>query len=278
MLNSIRVLLKYTVIAYLFICLSMWCFQRTIMYAPARTIESPQTYGLQDFSVLTLQDEDGTHIQAWYHKAASNHPTLLFFHGNGGNLRFEIYLFKALAQYGFGVLAPDYRGYGASEGSPSETGIYQDARATIHYAENTLAIPKDEIILYGESLGTGVVVQMATELPAAAVVLQSPYTSIEVIAKMRYPWLPVHFLLEDRFDSLSKIAGIHMPLLWMHGGQDTIVPYSEGKTLFAAANSPKEAIYFPDKGHNDLDVPQRINALVDFCKKYNILKDKLSNL
>ena len=181
--------------------------------------------------------------------------------------------FHSLADQGFGLMALDYRGYGASEGSPSEAGFYQDASAAINYTTHTLAVLTDRIILYGESIGTGVAVQMATEFPEAALVLQSPYTSTEAVAEQRYPWLPVHFLMKDRFDSLSKMKNVHVPLLLMHGEQDVIVPVSEGKKLFAGASEPKTAIYFPQKGHNDLDSDARITALINFSHRYNLIKE-----
>jgi fermentation-respiration switch protein FrsA (DUF1100 family) len=182
--------------------------------------------------------------------------------------------FRALTNAGFGLLAIDYRGYGASGGSPSEEGFYLDARAAMDYAVSKLHLPLNRIVLYGESIGTGVAVEMATEYPAAAIVLQSPYTSIEALAKTRFPWLPVHFLLIDRFDSLSKISHVHMPLLLLHGETDTIVPVEYGRSLFAHANEPKQAVYFPARGHNDLGVEGRIKALTGFVQKYGIVQNK----
>jgi uncharacterized protein len=260
------------VIAYGIVCMAACTLQRELIYHPVTGIESPETYGLHGVANLRLKDADGTHIAAWYHEARPGYPTIVAFHGNGGTMADRAHYFHALIDAGFGLLAIDYRGYGASEGSPTEQGFYQDARAAAGYATGTLHLPLNKIMFYGESIGTGVAVQMGTEFAAGAVVLQSPYTSIEAIAGERYPFLPVHLLLEDRFDSISKIGRIHAPLLVFHGLRDTIIPPEEGKALFAHANEPKEMVFFPE-GHNDLTIPGRIKALLAFGHKYNLIKD-----
>lgn len=249
----------------------MWSQQRFLLYHPHYHTGAPGTYGLQGFSDIVLQDEDGTHIIAWVHKANAGYPTILFFHGNGGDMSYSAGFYAAIANAGFGVLAIDYRGYGASEGKPTEQGLYQDARTVITYASHTLDLPSEQIILYGESLGTGVAVQMAMEFPVSAIVLQSPYASIGAVGQEMYPWLPVNYLLEDKFDSLSKIGRVHAKLLLIHGEKDTLVPVSNGRKIFAAANEPKEAVYYPERGHNDMDVEQRLGPLVAFARKYNLI-------
>jgi uncharacterized protein len=258
-------------LAYLFICLFMWAVQRHLMYRPATDIGSPESYGLTQCTDIRLQAEDGVHVQVWYRAAHTGFPTIIFFHGNGGNLAHRSPYFRALTDVGFGLLALDYRGYGKSEGSPSEEGFYRDARAAVNYAVHMQHIPPGEIVLYGESIGTGVAVQMATEYDAAALIVQSPFTSAENIAKDRYPWLPVHYLIRDRYDSLSKISRVQEPLLLLHGEDDTVVPVEEGKALFASANSPKQAVYFPSQGHNDLDMQQRVNALLAFSREHGLI-------
>jgi fermentation-respiration switch protein FrsA (DUF1100 family) len=263
-------------LVYLCICVTACTVQRELLYHPFTAKgepEEPKDYGLADFTDVRLRDKDGTRVDAWYREARPGYPTIVFFHGNGGNIGNRALYYRALADAGFGLLALDYRGYGASEGSPSEEGIYQDARAAMEYAAQTQHLSMDRIVLYGESLGTGVAVQMATEFPVGAIVLQSPYTSIESVAKQRYPFLPVHYLLWDRFDSLSKIASVHAPLLLFHGESDSIIPIEEGKKLFAAAGEPKEAVYFPGQGHNDLDTQQRVNALTAFVRKHGFIKN-----
>jgi fermentation-respiration switch protein FrsA (DUF1100 family) len=257
--------------AYVLVCILMSAFQRDLMYHTWRAIEAPQSYGLSGYTVATLTDTDGTHIQAWYRAANAGFPTLVYFHGNGGNMANEVEYFHVLGDAGFGLLAMDYRGYGASGGSPCETGFYQDARAALAYATGTLHVPQSRIILYGESIGTGVAVQMATEYPVAAVVLQSPYTSVEARARDLYLFLPVHWLIKDRFDSLGKIATVHAPLLVLHGEKDAVVPIIDGRILFAHANAPKQFVSFPGEGHNDLDIAGRLKALLAFCHTIHLI-------
>src|SRR5262249_35641360 len=126
-------------------------------------------------------------------------------------------------------------------------------------------------IIYGESIGTGVAVQMATEYPAAALVLQSPYTSMDALANLNYPWLPTSLLLRDHFNSLSKIGRVHAPLLLFHGEKDHVVPIRFGQTLFEKAAEPKEAVYFPETGHMDFDLKELTQDLLNFSHKYGLI-------
>jgi uncharacterized protein len=152
-----------------------------------------------------------------------------------------------------------YRGFG-NPGTPSEEGLYSDARASINalHAKN---VPDRALVFYGESMGTGVAVQMATEFEAAALILESPYTSLPDVGADRYPLVPVRILMQDRYNSLEKIKDVHMPLLLMHGEIDQVVPVKFGKQLFAAANEPKQSEFIPDAGHNDV-YSMRIQQLV----------------
>lgn len=265
-MKRIKHLVKILLVAYVFTCALMYGLQRNLMYHPNRTIESPASYGLVDFSVVNLTAEDGIKLEAWYHPAKENYPTIVHFHGNAGNLSHRTNFFSLLRDAGFGVIGLDYRGYGKSEGSPSESGFYQDARATMDYVSKTISIPENKIIIYGESIGSGVAVQIATERKIAALVLQSPFTSIADPAILQYPFLPVNLLLKDRFDSISKIADVHVPILFLHGEKDTLVPINLGKALFAKANEPKQAIYYPEVGHNDYELDKLVSAIVEFSK------------
>lgn len=270
---KLKKIAKWLCLLYLCVCVTACTLQREILYHPFFSIGKggPEANGLPDFGDVRLKDQDGTQIDAWYHEAKQGFPTILFFHGNAGSLISGAWYSRALADAGFGLLAVDYRGYGVSKGSPSEEGLYQDARAAVAYVTHERQVPLSRIVLYGESLGTGVAVQMATEYPLGAIVLQSPYTSMEAMGELRFPWLPVHMLVVDKFDSLSKIARVHVPLLLMHGENDNVVPVQQGKTLFAAANEPKQAVYFADQGHNDLNRAQRVRALVAFLRKQGLV-------
>ena len=268
---NLRRIITALSLLYIVTCFGMWVFQRHMIYHTDTNIQIPQAYGLKGFEDLRLKAADGTIVQAWHHPAQKGFPTVLYFNGNAGNLRNLVSFFRKLTQSGFGVLGLSYRGYGVSQGSPTEEGLYHDAKAVIQYAMDKLKLPKDKIILYGKSLGSGVAVQMAVEFPMAALVLQSPYTSIAARGQDRFPWIPVNLLIQDRFDSLTKIPNIRSPLLILHGEQDTIVPVSDGKTLFAAAPFPKAAVYFPFKNHNDLDNDKLLEALLDFAHNTKLI-------
>lgn len=263
---------KKLIFAYIVLCAIMFAAQRFLMYKPLHDVQPPASYGLTGFSEIQLSASDGVTLQAWYKKAATGYPTIVFFHGNGGHLGYRAHYFALLAKQGFGLLAPEYRGYGNSGGSPSEAGLYLDAQAAVDYSLNRLSLPRQELILYGESLGTGVAVQMASERDYGGLILQSPYTSLEDIAKDLYFWLPVHFLIRDRFDSIGKMDRVHTPLLVIHGEQDTVVPVHYGKEIFAKANSPKESVWFPVKGHNDMDTHQLAEAVFRFSLQFHLIE------
>lgn len=272
--RELKPLLWGVPVLYVLVCLLMWAFQRDLMYVPMRGIQAPAVYGLADFQEIGLVSDDKIPVTTWYRPAREGYPTIIHFHGNGGNLSHRAAYFKLLAQAGFGVLALDYRGYGLSGGTPTETGFYADGRAVMAYATGTLGLPLEKIILYGESIGTGVAVQMASEFESAALVLQSPFTSIEVLAQDKYPWLPVRLLLQDRFDSIAKIQDVRMPLLLLHGEQDTIVPVKFGRMLFETAPGPKDAVYFPDHGHNNFDWASLAEAVAGFARQQRLVPDE----
>ncbi len=256
---------------YSLLCLIMWGLQRNLMYQYSSVIDKPAAYGLSGFEEARVTSADGVRVQLWRKAPKLGYPTIVFFHGNAGNMAMRTPYFEAFAAAGFGVVGLDYRGFGKSEGTPTEEGLYADARAAVYYAMNELQLPVSELIFFGESLGTGVAVQMATEYDGAALVLVSPYTSMDVLAAARYPFLPVRYLLEDKYDSLQKITRVKEPSLILHGDNDWIVPVEHGRELFAKANEPKQAVYYPGKGHTDLDMGQLIKDMTAFCVAHNIV-------
>ena len=231
----------------------MAIYQRKFLYFPDTQIGTPEQYGLCGFDESFIKTGDGLSIQLWYKPAKNGQPTILYFHGNASHIGNRAGIYSALAGKGFGVLTISYRGYGKSEGKPTEQGLYIDGRSAISYLTENNKIPLDNIILYGESLGTGVAVQMAQEHSVRAVILQAPYTSVSGRAAELYFFIPVKMVMLDHFDSLSKITKINAPLLILHGELDETIPIRHGKTLLKAANSPKEAVFFHDVGHNNFD-------------------------
>jgi fermentation-respiration switch protein FrsA (DUF1100 family) len=237
-------------LAYLLAALAMTLLQRELLYKPDLTpIQPPRAYQVAA-EAITLQGEAGT-LAAWYAPAAKNMPMILYFQGNGGNFSGRIHKFQALLKRGFGLLALSYRGFNGSMGNPTEAGLYADARTALHWLKQHH--PKTPLLYYGESLGSGVAVQLATEDPPALVVLEAPYTSIADRAQEIYWWLPVHLLLRDKFESLKKISNLHAPLLIIHNDGDNVIPVHHGRTLFAAAKPPKKAYWLKQNGHIDFD-------------------------
>ncbi len=230
---------------------SLFVMQRHLMYFPDPTRFNPQEWALKELEPLDVVSEDGTPITSWYRPALSRDKmTIVFFQGNAGHLGYRNYKVRPWLDAGYGVLMVGYRGFG-NPGSPSEEGLYMDAQASID-AVRAKGVPDGGLVFYGESMGTGVATQMATEYNAAALILESPYTSVPDVGADRYPLVPVRLLLRDQFDSIGKIKDVHMPFLLLHGEMDQVVPIKFGKRLFDAANEPKQAVYVPEAGHNNV--------------------------
>jgi fermentation-respiration switch protein FrsA (DUF1100 family) len=230
---------------------SLALMQRHLMYFPDSARFSPQEWALSELQPLDVTTEDGLHITSWYRPAtAKDKLTIVFFQGNAGHLGYRNYKVRPWLDAGYGVLMIGYRGFG-NPGSPSEEGLYMDAQAAID-AIKAKGVPEDGMVFYGESMGTGVATQMATEYNAAALILESPYTSVPDVGSDRYPLVPVRWLLRDQYDSIGKIKNVHMPLLLMHGELDQVVPIKFGRKLFEAANEPKQSVWVPDAGHNNV--------------------------
>lgn len=239
--------------------------QRRLMYFPDRAHTKPTEVGLADVEERVLVTPDGARVIAWYGKAKPGLPTLLYFQGNGGSLAARAERIRRFMGEGWGVYMMTYRGYGGSTGSPSETANVADAR--LAYGALALeGVPPASIILYGESLGSGVAARIATERPAGGLILDAPYTSIIEIAARGYPFLPVRLLLVDRYETDKVIAQVHIPLLVLHGERDGVIPVEMGRRLFALANEPKRLATFPNGGHSDLYLNN--NGALDVVKDW----------
>jgi fermentation-respiration switch protein FrsA (DUF1100 family) len=245
------------VAGYLAVVGGMYTFQRGLLYVPSTATPSPAESGVPDIAPVTLETADGLRLMSWYKPADDGRPTLVYFHGNGGHIGYRGDKARPYLDAGYGMLLVSYRGYGGNPGSPTEDGLYADGRAAMAFLAARGVTPGDTV-LYGESLGTGVAVHIALEQarasePLAAVVLEAPFTSAVDAGAQHYPWAPVRWLMKDRFESRSKIAEIQAPVLIVHGGRDRVIPFSHGEALYAAAVAPKESLWIPEAGHNDLD-------------------------
>ena len=233
----------------------MLVLDRMMIYFPQRGIEAtPDSVGLA-YKDVYLTASDGTQIHGWHIQGESD-ITLLWFHGNAGNISHRLDNILMLHQrLGVGVFIVDYRGYGLSEGRPSEKGIYMDAEAALGYMTDELGLAAErDVILFGRSLGAGVAVEMATRREVRGVILESGFTSIRDMARASGSPLPIPLVLtlfEARYDSISKIGQVDSPVMILHGDRDDTVPYWMAEKLYAAASDPKTLYPIRGAGHND---------------------------
>jgi len=204
---------------------------------------------MKDAEILT---DDGVKLHGWYLEAAEPRAVVLYLHGNGGNVTNCAAAMKGFHQAGATVLAFDYRGYGLSEGTPSETGVLADARAARRWLAKQAGVQEKDIVLAGFSLGGGIAVDLAAKEGARGLILENTFTSLPDVAESHYPLLPVHWVMSTRLDSEAKIARYHGPLLQTHGDADDVVPFDLGKRLFQAANEPKTFVAIRGGDHNNL--------------------------
>jgi fermentation-respiration switch protein FrsA (DUF1100 family) len=239
--------------AWVLVAFAAYLGQRRLMYVPDRAHTLPGEVGLDGVEERKLVTPDGARIVAWYGKARSGEPTLLYFHGNAGSLAARAERVRRFMAEGWGVYMMSYRGYGGGTGSPTEVANVADAR--LAYGALVLeGVEPSSIILYGESLGTGIAVRIATERPVGGIVLDAPYTSIVDVAAQAYPFLPVRSFLVDRYETVKYIGQVHVPLLILHGEQDGVIPVAMGREVFRLANDPKRLATFPNGAHSNLYV------------------------
>ena len=229
----------------------MYWAQRSLMYFPERSRTAPAVAGFAAAEEVLLDTADGEKVIAWHVPPRGERQVVLYFHGNGGSLRYRAERFRALTADGTGLVALSYRGYGGSTGSPTEPGLIADAKAV--YAFALARYPAERIALWGESLGSGVAVALAAEHKVARLVLESPFTSAADVGAAVYWFLPVRLLMKDQFRSDKRIRKVHAPVLILHGTRDAVVPFALGERLYGLANKPKRLVRFPGGGHNDLD-------------------------
>ncbi|HET6371185.1 MAG TPA: alpha/beta hydrolase, partial [Nitrospiria bacterium] len=204
------------------------------------------------FEDVYLNTSDGVKINGWFVPSSGARTTLLWFHGNAGNIGHRVEpLHRMHDALNANILMIDYREYGKSEGKVSEEGTYRDAIAAYDYLLTRSDVDPEHIVLFGQSLGAGVAVELALKRKAAGLILEAPFTSIAAMAKAALPWLPIGGLISTRYDNLSKIARINVPLLILQGDRDEVVPYAQGRKLFEAAKEPKTFYTIAGAGHND---------------------------
>ena len=226
--------------------------ETTAVFFPGKTVSlNPSRMGLP-YEDVYLTTSDGVRINAWFLKNPKANSTLIFAHGNAGNMGDRLIKVKFFYELGLNVLIFDYRGYGNSEGSPTEKGVYLDAQAAYDYLKSRGDVDMARVIVYGASLGGIVATDLASMRPVSLLIVDSSITSAREAARLFYPYLPA-FLMRIQFDSLSKVKQLAMPKLFMHSPDDTVIPYAMGRRLFEAAAQPKEFIT-TSGGHNEVQI------------------------
>jgi len=216
---------------------------------------------------IRLENERGEKLVSWFKSASTNKPTIVFFQGNAGNIGDRGFKIRPFLDQGYGVLLVGYSGFGGNPGSSNEHSLYEAAELALSFLQRN-GVAVDHWILYGESLGSGIAVEMAIRFaasgPVGAVVLEAPFTSMGAAAQFHYPFVPARYLVLDRYDSLSKIGRIQAPLLIVHGERDRTVPLKFGKELLLAAKEPKKGDWIDTAGHNDLFDHGAGDRVIDF--------------
>jgi fermentation-respiration switch protein FrsA (DUF1100 family) len=259
-MSAILPVFVFIIAIYCLFVLLVYLLQRHLIYfpSPVNAMPSPDASGVPEMHIVELHTADGLTLKAWYQKPPlANAPTLVYFHGNAGHIGHRAFQVMPFLTAGYGVLLVTYRGYSGNPGTPCEEGLYLDARASLEFLASQ-NIPNRNIVLYGESIGTAVACQMASEYTVGAIILQSPFTSLEDVGKYHYPFLPVGWLIKDKFDSLKKTSQLHVPVLMLCGDNDTIIPPSLSLKLFHAFSEPKQFVSVAHSGHNDLYEPRSV--------------------
>ncbi len=241
-MNKIYYTLIFIFVVYLVITLFLYFFQRNLLYySTANNYSGDRLVVL--IEKVKIKTKDNIELLSWYHKKNINdYKTILFLHGNAGTLEDRIHKINHFKDIDINFLLLSWRGFSGNNGDPSEKGIYEDARSAVRWLKNKGVVEKN-IIIYGESLGTGAAVEIAQNKDFAGVILESPFTSMIDVGKTKYPFFPVRLLLKDKYESDKKIKNIKSPILIMHGEVDRIVPFWMGEKMYKLANEPKYSYF-----------------------------------
>ena len=247
-MKYIYILITSTIVIYLILLTLIYINQRKLLYLPSENnyLDDPINFTYNEFFIKV---DKNIKIKSWLiEKDLQKYKTILFLHGNAGNLFNRSYKLNRFNELNLNVLIISWRGFSGNPGKPNETNLYGDAKKAVKWL-NDRGVKTKNIILYGESLGTGVAVEIGQNNKFNSIILESPYTSMEKTAKIYYPYLPVKFLLKDKYESEKKIKNIKTPILIMHGKKDNIVPFNMGKKLFEIANKPKKFLQIEEDDH-----------------------------
>jgi fermentation-respiration switch protein FrsA (DUF1100 family) len=255
-----------------FLILYLKYYEKKGIYFPIRKIHlTPKEMGLE-FEDVYFSSSDGIKLNGWYVPAKESRTTVLFCHGNAGNISHRIEVIYLFWKLGLSVFIFDYRGYGRSQGSPSEEGLYRDAQAAYNYLIEKRSLKEESIVVYGKSIGANVAVELCSKVRPAALISESAFTSALDMGKKLFPFLPIKWFISIKYDALSMMKDITIPKLIIHSKDDRIIPFRHGRKLFEAAPEPKE--FYPMRGgHNEA----LFLAEKDFVKKIDLFLQKYLN-
>lgn len=259
-------LLSVGTATYVVLLVFLLFFQRSLIYHPDTTRPVPAAWNVRDMSEVTLITVNGQKLLAWWKPPkSSNGPVVAYFHGNAGHIGFRGSKVRPYLNQGFGVLLLAWRGYSGNDGKPTEAGLYEDGMAALGFLEEN-GIARENQVLYGESLGSGVAVELASKGHGGALVLEAPFTSLPRVGASHYPVFPVRWLMWDKFDSVAKIGGIQIPKFIIHGEQDRVIPVRFGRALLEAAKEPKQGQFVPQASHNNLYEYGAARSIIGFIQ------------
>ena len=268
MLNIFKILILFLGLSYLIVLVGLYAFQRNLLYEPSENNYLDGETLSADIQEVYISTSENYSLKGWYHFKNKNYKTLLFFHGNAGVLGNRIHKLNKLKDLNINFLIFAWRGFSGNSGSPSEQGLYDDANSAVKWL-NREGIKDEEIVLYGESLGSAVAVEIAQHQSFAGIILESPFTSMIDVGRHYYPYVPVKLILKDKFETEKKIKNINFPLLVMHGKLDQVVPFVMGKRIFDLGNRPK-FYFFPNYDDHMMNYDQNLlNAVNQFLTSLN---------
>jgi len=267
-MNYLTLILLTFLLIYFFILISTYVFQRNLLYHPKEN----NYFGdelLVSIEKVKIKTQDNIELLSWHHKKnLEKYKTILFLHGNAGSLENRIHKINHFKDININFLIIAWRGFNDNKGEPTEKGLYEDARSAVRWL-NSKGVNVKNIIIYGESLGTGVAIEIAQNKSFAGIILESPFTSMIDVAKDKYPYLPVKLLLKDKYESDKKIKNINSPILIMHGKVDNIVPFHMGEKMYELANEPKYS-YFSEYDNHMMEYDEKLlNELKNFVYGLN---------
>ena len=261
---AIRFLILFFILSYIAFLGILYVSQRKLIYLPSKV--RPSLGSLSGvYTEIQIQTRDQLKLTHWY--AKQGRPYIVVFHGNATNIENQAYRLKFLVDQGYSVLLVSYRGYGDNPGQPTELDLISDSALALEWLFKQEGISSKEVVLFGESLGTGVAVALAAQYPFKGLILDGAYSSITEVGQSAHPFIPIRWLLKDTWDSKSRIQKVQSSTLFIHSKKDTVIPFRFGQSLFQSANEPKRYIWLEHSGHDDnLEIESVRKSIFDFLQ------------